>query len=225
MGIFERLFESKKNKEKRLAREQRQRTRKADSNIKKVEGKIAEMESESNQLLGKAKECLKTGQESGASQALNTWRHNQVLIQKHNKKLHVFKIYNDKLDMAATDQEMAGILAELAGNLEIDPEATYESLDDVADKLTQQQDVDDIWERAYEAEMAGVDKVSDPIPSVEELLEKLNKEVADEVGGNRISESQGVTEEGDSVNEEIGEGRKKLDDLLDEGEDGSGGSE
>ena len=110
---------------------------------------------------------------------------------------------------------MGEALGELAEAIEIDPDVLEERLADADDKLVDLVDSDKIWEKSYRREMQGVEtKEEETIPSLEYMEKQLQDEVAADLGTSRTIKA---TEEGEtepSVKQQIGEGRKKLKDLL-----------
>jgi len=57
--------------------------------------------------------------------------------------------------------------------------------------------------------------MTDVIPSIEDMEKQLNDEVAADLGGSRPIQATEESEAGSSVKQRIGEGRKRLKELLD----------
>jgi hypothetical protein len=140
------------------------------------------------------------------------------MMAKLETKKWVFEQLLTKLDMAKTDQEFTGALSAISAVVKIDPEAVADVLGEVEDKLGDQVDTDKIWEKMHEKEMEGTgSQMTDSVPSVDQMLKDLEGEVAAEIGDERPATSKVASGKGGGLKEEIGEGRRRLKDLL-EGE-------
>ena len=113
--------------------------------------------------------------------------------------------------MAKADQDIAAAMENLSAVLNIDPDKISDVLIDVNDSLSEQSEVDIMWDKRYVAEMNGIAKV-DSIPSIEDMMSNLEKEVIADVSGGKIQTSANTQS---SIAEEIGTGRRKLKDLID----------
>jgi len=210
------LFKSKKDREKELRKQRRKAFRDAENAISTVNGRVESTKADRDKAWAEAREYLKAGQKGAAQRSLQSVRANELIIDQLEKKNWVFKRLTTKLELARTDQEFAQSLAAINVVVEIDPEAVADVLDDVQDKLGEQGDVDKIWSKMYDSEMAGVEEVSDTIPSVEDMMADLEDEVVADVRGGKVADSVSETSGGSRISEDIGEGRKRLNDLLEE---------
>jgi hypothetical protein len=210
------LFKSKKDREKELRKQRRKAFRDAENAISTVNGRVESTKADRDKAWAEARQYLKAGQKGAAQRSLQTVRANELIIDQLEKKNWVFKRLTTKLELARTDQEFSQSLAAINVVVEIDPEAVADVLDDVQDKLGEQGDVDKIWSKMYDSEMAGVEEVSDTIPSVEDMMTDLEDEVVADVRGGKITDTVSESSGGSKVSEEIGEGRKRLNDLLEE---------
>ena len=210
------LFKSKKDREKELRKQRRKAFRDAENAISTVNDRVESTKADRDKAWAEARQYLKAGQKGAAQRSLQTVRANELIIDQLEKKNWVFKRLTTKLELARTDQEFSQSLAAINVVVQIDPEAVADVLDDVQDKLGEQGDVDKIWSKMYDSEMAGVEKVSDTIPSVEEMMADLEDEVVADVRGSKVADSVSEASGGSKISEDIGEGRKRLNDLLEE---------
>ncbi|MFW6106585.1 MAG: Snf7 family protein [bacterium] len=210
------LFKSKAEKEKEQRKERRKAFRGAERAIDSVKDRIGSMKSERDKAWGEAREYLKAGQKGAAQRCLKTVRASEVMMDQLEKKRWVFEQLTTKLELARTDQEFSGALKAINTVMEIDPEDVAENLDEVQDQLAEQTDIDKIWDKMHDKEMTDVEKISDTIPSVDDMMKNLEDEVVADVRGSKLTEASTETEGGSSISEQIGEGRKRLNDLLEE---------
>ena len=133
------------------------------------------------------------------------------------KKRWVFEQLLTKLEMSKTDQEFSGALSAINTVVQIDPEAVADVLDEVQDKLGEQVDIDKIWNKMHDKEMAGVEnQMAEEIPSIEDMMQELEDEAVADVRGNKVADTTSESSGGSKISEEIGEGRKRLKDLLED---------
>ena len=210
MGIdFRSLFESTKDKNKREKKEARQRKRKLKNLLSGTEANIQSLNSDLEGCREEARKFLTAGQKGAAMQSMQAYRNTLSLIQKLRTRKFVIETNKANLEMAQTDQESVSILSEIANALEIDPEEIADKLEDVEDKIEEQEAVDEIFEEVYQKQLATSGKVSDALPSVEDLMSDLEAE---------INGGQAKKESGES--DEIDQLRNDLDDL-ENGNDGA----
>jgi hypothetical protein len=216
MGIND-LFKSKSERDRQEARRRRKAFREAENSVDVVKDRIGNLKKDRDKSWNEARQYLKDGQKVAAQRCLQSVRASEMLMSKLEMKRWVFEQLLSKLEIAKSDQDFAQALGAINAVIKIDPEAVADVLDEVQDKLGEQVDTDKIWEKVYGKEMEGVKtQMTDVIPSVEDMEKQLQDEVAAELGSSRKSK---VTEEGEaggSVKEQIGEGRKRLKDLLEE---------
>jgi len=209
------LFKSKKERERDQAKQRRKAFREAENAVDVVKDRIGKLKKDRDKSWGEARQYLKDGQKAAAQRQLQTCRASEMLMAKLEMKRWVFEQLLSKLELAKSDQDFARALSAIDTVVKIDPEAVADVLGEVQDKLGEQVDTDKIWEKVYGKEMAGVEtQMTDVIPSVEDMEKQLEDEVAADLGTPRPIK---VTEEGEtgpSVKQQIGEGRKRLKDLL-----------
>jgi len=208
------LFRSKSEREKELKKKRRKAFRDAENAVAIVKQRVDQLIAERNKAWSEAREYLKAGQKAAARRALKSVRATELMIDQVEKKRWVFDQLLTRLELSKTDQEFSQALGAINSVIEIDPETVADVLDEVQDRLGEQLDVDQGWDKMYDREMAGVEQVSDSVLAVDEMMEHLEGEVVAEVRGRKIAQSEAVLES--SVAEEIGEGREKLKRLLED---------
>lgn len=212
------LFKSKKERERDAAKKRRKAFREAENAVDVVKDRIGKLKKERDKSWAEARAYLKDGQKAAAQRQLQTCRASEMLMSKLEMKRWVFEQLLSKLELAKSDQDFSQALAAINAVVEIDPEQVADVMDEVQDKLGEQVDTDRIWEKVYGKEMEGVEtQMTDVVPSMEDMEKQLEDEVAAELGGSRPIKEAEAGETEPNVKEQIGEGRKRLKDLL-EGE-------
>ncbi len=213
MGLGD-LFKSKKEREREAAKRRRKAFRDAENAVDTVKDRISKLKQERDAAWNEGRGYLRDGQKAAAQRCLQTTRASEMLIAKLEMKRWVFEQLLTKLELSKTDQEFSKALDAINTVVDIDPETVADVLDEVQDKLGEQLDSDKIWEKVYGKEMQGVEaQMTDVIPSMEEMERQLQDEVAAELAGSRPMRE---SEEGESLDEQIGEGRRRLKDLLED---------
>ncbi len=210
------LFMSKKEREREESKKRRKAFREAEGAVDAVKDRITKLKKDRDKAWTEARQYLKDGQKAAAQRNLQTVRASEVMMGKLETKRWVFEQLLTKLDLAKTDQDFTGALAAINTVIKIDPEAVADVLGEVQDKLGEQVDVDRIWEKTHNKEMEGAEaQMTDTIPTTEDMMKQLTDEVAVEIGGSgggvRVAEEG---QAGSSVKQQIGEGRRRLKDLL-----------
>ena len=209
------LFKSKREREREQAKKRRKAFREAENAVDVVKDRIAKLKRERDKAWAEARKYLKDGQKAAAQRQLQTCRASEMLMAKLETKSWVFEQLLTKLELAKSDQDFAQALGAINTVIQIDPEAVADVLDEVQDKLGEQVDTDKIWEKVHEKEMEGVEtQMTDVIPSIEDMEKQLQDEVAADLGGRRPIKATEDDETEPSVKQKIGEGRKRLKDLL-----------
>jgi len=180
-----------------------------------VKDRIAKLKRDRDKAWAEAKRYLKDGQKAAAQRQLQSCRACEMLMSKLEMKRWVFEQLLSKLELAKSDQDFTRALNAINTVVEIDPEAVADVLDEVQDKLGEQVDTDKIWEKVYGKEMEGVEtQMTDVVPSIEEMAKQLEDEVAAEIGEARPIKATESGETEPSIKQKIGEGRRRLKDLL-----------
>ena len=209
------LFKSKKERERDEAKKRRKAFREAENAVDVVKDRIGKLKKDRDKAWGEARQYLKDGQKAAAQRCLQTCRASEMLMSKLEMKRWVFEQLLSKLELAKSDQDFAQALGAINTVVQIDPEAVADVLDEVQDKLGEQVDTDKIWEKVYGKEMEGVEtQMTDVIPSIEDMEKQLQDEVVADLGTSRPIQATEDGETDPSVKQQIGEGRKKLKDLL-----------
>jgi hypothetical protein len=209
------LFKSQRDRERDEMKKRRKAFRDAESAVDVVKDRIGKLKRDRDKSWNEARQYLKDGQKAAAQRQLQTCRASEMLMSKLEMKRWVFEQLLSKLELAKSDQDFAQALGAINTVVQIDPEAVANVLDEVQDKLGEQVDTDKIWEKVYGKEMEGVQtQMTDVIPSIEDMEKQLQDEVAAEIGGARPARSKQEEEAEPSVKQKIGEGRKRLKDLL-----------
>lgn len=209
------LFKSKGEREKEERKKRRKAFRDAENAVDAVKDRINGMKGERDKAWKEARQYLKDGNKAASQRSLQSVRANEMMMLQLEKKRWVFEQLLTKLEMSKTDQEFAQALSAINTVVQIDPEAVADVLDEVQDTLGEQVDIDKIWDKMYDKEMVGVEgKMTDTIPTVEDMMKDLEDEVVADVRGGKVTESE--SSGGSKVSEEIGEGREKLKRLLED---------
>lgn len=215
--VFADLFKSSREIEREKARARRKSLRGVESSTDVVKDEIAALKKERDKAWAQAREYLRDGQKAAAQRLLQSVQSRELTMGKLEKKLWVFNQLALEMKMAKTDQEFATALDRLNKTLEIDPDRIADVLGDVDDSLSEQAAVDKIWDKGYEKKMNGLAQ-SDAVPSVEEMMGNLEKEVVADVTGGTPMTSVAPSAERKTVGgiaEGIGEGRRRLKALMD----------
>ena len=214
MGLIDNLndlFKSEEEIRKENEKRRRKAIRDAERAIGCVKDKIADLKLERDKAWNEARAYLRDGQKAAAQRCLQTVQANENMMGKLERKCWVSNLYITKLQMAKADQDIAAAMENLSAVLNIDPDKISDVLIDVNDSLSEQSEIDKMWDKQYAAEMNGIAKV-DSIPSIEDMMSNLEKEVVADVSGGKIQTSANTQS---SIAEEIGTGRRKLKDLID----------
>lgn len=214
------LFKSKKEREREEAKKRRKAFREAENAVDVVKDRVAKLKKDRDKSWSEARLYLKDGQKAAAQRGLQSCRASEMLMSKLEMKRWVFEQLLSKLELAKSDQDFAQALGAINTVVQIDPEAVADVLDEVQDKLGEQVDTEKIWSNVYGKEMEGVEnQMTDVIPSIEDMEKQLQDEVAADLGSSRPNRVTEESETGSSVKQQIGQGRKRLKDLLDGEED------
>jgi hypothetical protein len=183
-----------------------------------VKERVKKLKTERDNAWTDARACLKDGQKAAAQRCLQTVRASEILMARLEAKKWVFEQLITKLDMAKTDQEFTGALGAINTVVKIDPEVVGDVLGEVEDKLGEQVDTDKVWEKMHEKEMEGVSgQMTDSVPGLDQMLEDLEGEVAAEIGEAHPATANAATRREGGLKEDLGEGRRRLKDLLEGG--------
>jgi len=212
------LFKTRAEREKEAAQKRRKAFREAERAVDAVKERVENMRKERDKSWAEARAYLKGGQKNEAQRALQSCRASELMTSKLETKRWLFEQFIIKLEMSKTDQEFTQALAGINAVIKVDPDAVANVIDQVQDTLGEQGETDKIWEKVHNQEMDGVIKQkTDTIPTIEDMLQQLEDEVAAEVGGGaKIKSAKNRAESvAPSKEQQIGEGRKRLREILD----------
>jgi hypothetical protein len=208
------LFKSKRERDRDVARQRRKAFRSAETAVDDVKGRIDKLKKDRDKSWTQARTYLKDGQKAASQRCVQTVRADEVLMAKLEQKRWVFEQLLNKLELAQTDQDFGVALDAINQVVKIDPDAVADVLDAAHEKLGDQVDIDKIWEKEHDKEMEGIEtKMTDSIPSVEDLQKQLQDEALVEMSEG----SRGAKESEEQVpTAQIRDARRRLKDLLEE---------
>jgi hypothetical protein len=199
------LFKSRKEREHEQKRDRRRAFREAENAIDSVKDRARKLQSERDKKWGDARQYLRDGQKASAQRCLQSCRANEQLLTK--------------LELAKTDQEFALSLQALSTVVKIDPEAVADVLGEVEDKLGEQVDTDKIWEKAHTKEMEGVEgSMAETVPSVEQMFQDLEDEVAEAQGDEAPSGIRRVDEKNSAAAADTADLRQRARKIIEGGQ-------
>jgi len=208
---FTDLFKSKHERGRIKEKRRRKAFRDAENAVDIVKERVAKLKHERDKSWTEARHYLKDGQKAASRRCLQACRASEMLVGKLEIKRWIFEQILSKLELSKSDQDFTNALEALNTVIEVNPEAIVDVLDNVQDKLGEQADSDKIWERMYSKELDSVNTImTDYIPSLEEMEKQLQDEAVMEVGSGEHEPAASNTE----LKQRIGEGRKKLSELL-----------
>ena len=206
MGIMD-LFKSTKELEREKSRARRKAISEAQRAAESVQERIASLKAERDRAWSEARNYLRDGQKAMAQSCLQTVRSSEAMLGRLERKRWMFNLYVTKMEMAKTDQDFASALGNLNRVMNIDADKVSDILSDTSDTLAEQSEIDKIWETEYSHETNGLAH-ADTIPSLDEMMANLEKEVVSDVAGGKHN--------AEAIAAQIGEGRRNLQKLLDE---------
>lgn len=205
---FWRIFMTPSARRRLERRERRHAFRDAENAKQDVVDRQKRLEKEAKANWDKAREALKTGEKAAASRALTAARAAQALALKLEQKRWVFEQYLTKMEVAQSDNQFAEALGQINKIVRIDPERVEDIFGTAQDMLGEQVDADRFWNSMYEHEMEGASgALQDHLPSLEEMENQLESEVAAEMGGGTVTADQ-------AIEERLASGQQRVKDIL-----------
>lgn len=202
------FIKTKKEREREMRKDRRRAFRQAENAIQDVKDRVKRMEKDASEEWQKACDAMKEGKQAVAQRALVSYRAAQVLMTKMDQKRWVFEQYLMKMETAGTDAEFASALAAVNKVTDINPEMVEDVFDTAAELLGEQQDADSFWASLYDKEMEGASgKLSEHIPSMEDLTKTLEQEVATDIAGASAKVAS-------DLERRIGSGQDKVREML-----------
>ena len=213
--VWSNLFKSEKDRKREEDKKRRKAFREAERAVDTVKERIDKLKAERDKSWNEARQYLKYGQKAAAQRGIQACRASEMLISKLEMKRWVFEQLLSKMELAKTDQDFSQSLSAINTVTQIDPESVADVLDEVQDKIGEQVDTDKIWEKVYGKEMEGVEtKMTDVVPSIEDMERQLQDEVAEDLASARTMATREDDQTSPGVKQQIGEGRRRIRDLL-----------
>lgn len=226
MGLFGDLFKSRKEREierraaelereKAKRREQSKAKMKAEKAINDARDQIARLEADNAKSWEKARELVKSGRKSAARIELSKYRAVGRLIEQFEKKVWVMQFFETRLESAGTDEALTEALGAFSKLMEVDPEKTLDTLEDVAGTLDEVTEIDRIWNGVFEGEVRKDSRRDSAVlPDVDGLMDELEREAAWEIDG----APRGERAASEDVARGVASGREKLNRIMDDDE-------
>lgn len=215
LEAIKKLFMSDREIRRMKERERARAFSTAENALESVHSKIRELKKARDKAWEEARNYLRDGQKVAAQQCLQTVQQNEINIGYLERKAWVFSQQITKMEMSDTDNDFSNALKVITATAEVDPDKIADTLEDTKEILDSQAAINKIWDKEYAKEMNGLEN-SDAIPSMEEMMSNLEKEVIADVSGGKISISSSDSNQNASIHEEIGAGRRKLKEMLDD---------
>ena len=206
------MFKSTKERERERQREQYRASMEVERAKQNLNGQIEAQRKQRDAAWKRARDFLRDGQKQAAQRELNAVRMAEVRIAGLEKRSFVYTQKATSLEMAKTDQEFAKALSSLNSAINVDAGKVIDTMTDVGMSMAEQDSITSVIEGEYAKDMNGLEQ-SDAIPSVDEMMANLEKEVVADVSG-----GAGI-KAGNDIAAGIGEGRRRLQELMD-GKDG-----
>ncbi|RME93647.1 MAG: hypothetical protein D6766_07730 [Verrucomicrobia bacterium] len=214
MGLKD-LFKTPDERRRERARKRRKAFREAENAIEAVKTRIKKLKEERDRAYGEAREYLKEGRKPAAQRALQSVRAVEIIMGRLEQKRWVFEHFLTKLEMAKTDQEFASALQAINTVIEIDPEVVADVLDEVRDRLGEQADVERIWERVHDQELAEASaEGAGDVASIEELMSSLEDEIAAEKEGRVPARTEPGAADGQAEADEVARLRARVRNVI-----------
>ncbi len=202
MGIFD-IFESEKEKERRIRRENRRIERTVENVIDKFSDRTRDLEKERDSLWEKAKLKLQSGQKTEAANILKTYKSKMVMLNRIDRQ----KVFaQHKLDMITGARDMGEVskaLKDLAIGLNVTPEQLEENLFDVDMVSDDINDINKIMDKAYDKEMDALSKEADREMSAtfdDELMTALENEAVGSISASAATTAKTSSSEQQAIN-------------------------
>jgi hypothetical protein len=149
--------------------------------IDNLQEKATGLEKERTKLWNTAREQMLSGQKSAAGATLKVYKSKMVMGQRVERQLLLSQHHLDTITSASDMQQVSGALAGLATIMNVDPDAVQATMDELEDKNADVQDVSKIMDRAFERDMAKLDR--DAENGMNETEDELMQALMAEVNG------------------------------------------
>ena len=182
MGLFNNLFESRTEKERRIKRELRKSTRQVEGAIEKLSGNLEELKNERDSQWAEAKRLLQSGRKEDAAMALQGYKSAVLNAHKTHKLMMVTKSRFTAMNNASSINEITSALTDMAAVLNVNPDDLMAKLDDIDATMEDIIEIEDIISGTAEKDMAKMDKELAKNTSADDyLMEKLENEALGEI--------------------------------------------
>ncbi len=176
------IFKSKKEIERQLERNRITAFRRAETAVDSIRSRISKLKKERDESWAAAREYSKIGQPGPARRSLDSFRAAELLIAQLEMRRWTFEKNTTLLEMAKIDNDLTQSLGAINSAVQINPETVSEVLAETDSKLSETSSTKNIWERAYNKHMEGLDETNEIIPTVEQLEAQLSAEIAIDLG-------------------------------------------
>ena len=200
------IFKSPEERRREERRARRRAFREAERAIEKIKSQIKELEAERDKLWEDAKNKLKRGDKHAAKRALEQYRKYDAKIYGLNMIYLSAKSKLVSLSSADIYSELRSAFQAITRIINIDVDKTADVLEEVREVISDMKEEDKLWAENQEEipEEVGV-------PTLDELEEQLQDEVAEEIT------SYASEKEKNSIKSDIESAEERLKKLL-EGE-------
>ena len=208
---FQDLFKTREQRANERKVHMRKALRKLDMATEQANGLTGALKQKCLARRAEAYNFLKAGQRRQAEAKMAEFRTFETLLSKQEKKCWLIEYYKTQVESAEADNSFAAAMIELFKVVQIEPakiETMFSSVDNVLDG---QSDIDSIFDAVYKEQTAkGAVSFSSSIPSLDKMMEELEKEVAIDVGGGKIASNDLGVKTAPTLDE--------IDKLLEEGD-------
>ena len=204
------IFKSTKERERERQRAMYRASMEVNRAKQNLAGQVDAQRKARDAAWTRARNYLRDGQKQSAQRELNAVRTAEMRIANLEKRLFVYSDKVSALEISKTDQEFAKALSELNSAVNVDAGKVIGTMADVGTSLAEQDAITGVIEGEYAQQMNGLD-MTDSIPSIDEMMSNLEQEVVAEVSGRKAVANKKTA---GGLSEAIGEGRRKLKELM-----------
>jgi len=211
------LFKSKKERIEKAKKDRRRAVRRVERAVDDVKREIKSLKKERDSAWDEALRYRADGQNVASRRSLTTVRAIEVMMAKLDAKAWFYSQVLRKLKLSEIDQRVTTELEGLNAAISIDPDRVANAIDQIEDELGEQEDVDKVINDAYARELGEAEaKMDEVVPSIEEMERILDGEVVEKIKRPGVLKATEGGETEPSVKQQIGEGRRRLKNLLEE---------
>ncbi|MBE6380951.1 MAG: hypothetical protein E7047_08485 [Lentisphaerae bacterium] len=182
MGLFNNLFESRTEKERRIKRELRKSSREVENAIEKLSGNLENLKNERDSQWAEAKRLLQSGRKEDAAMALQGYKSAVLNAHKTHKLMMVTRSRFVAMQNASSINEITTALTDMAAVLNVNPDDLMAKLDDIDATMEDIMEIEDIISGTAEKDMAKMDKeLAKNTTADDYLMQKLENEALGEI--------------------------------------------